>query len=431
MRYGDVFTLQLSAVRHARHVVVIANPEATQKLFRDPSLTTTGASRDAIAAVFGTQSILVTDGAIHARQRRAMRAWFRTPSIARHADLVTLTIDSEIDRWIVGQPFALRPRIQAVALAVNLTAVLGLTDPERGSIITRRVHRLVELVTRPAATFALGLPTKAGRFDLRAAARGRRRQLDVALHREIARRRADADLAERTDILAHLITYRDECGDALSSAEISDQVVTLLLAGYETTATALAWTIDELLHSPPTLSHVVAEARNPDADGRYLDASIAESLRLHPPLPVVQRALRTSVQVGGFEIPPSTVIMLCGHLLHRRADLYSQPTAFRPERFLGASPQLHHWIPFGGGSRRCVGASFALLQMGIILRRIFARAELRPQKARVELIRRRGIVFAPALGTRAVLDVRLAAERVGSQCMTESSAPKHCPHPRR
>lgn len=410
---------------------MVADPKATLELFRDPSLTTTGASRDAIASVFGPESILVTDGPIHSRQRRAMRAWFRTPNIARHAALIASAIDSELDRWIVGQPFALRPRMQATALAVNLTAVLGLTDQERSSIITRRVHRLVELVTRPAATFALGLPSTAGRFDLRAAARGRRRQLDVVLHREIARRRADADLAERPDILAHLITYRDERGEALSSTEIADHVVTLLLAGYETTATALAWTIDELLHSPPALSRVVAEARNRDADGRYLDATITESLRLHPPLPVVQRALRNSMQVGGFEIPPSTLIMLCGHLLHRRADLYFQPAAFRPERFLGTAPQLNHWIPFGGGSRRCLGASFALLQMAIILRRIFARVELRPQKARVELIRRRGIVFAPALGTRAVLDVRLAADMVGSQCMTESSAPKHCPHSRR
>jgi cytochrome P450 len=227
-----------------------------------------------------------------------------------------------------------------------------------------------------------------------------RRAVDEVLFDEIARRRAEPDLAERDDVFSALLLAKDEDGNRLSDREVRDELVTLLLAGHETTATGLAWTFDLVLHSPA----VLARAR---ADGdQYLDAVVKEALRIRPVIPGVGRVVRGEpFRLNGYVIPPGVEINPSIRMIHRRADLYPEPKAFKPERFLGPdAPDTYTWVPFGGGTRRCLGASFALMEMRIVLARVVERAALRPADPAREKVQFRGITLAPRNGTKVIQD---------------------------
>jgi cytochrome P450 len=227
-----------------------------------------------------------------------------------------------------------------------------------------------------------------------------RQVVDELLYAEIARRRAEPDLAERADVFSALLLAEDEHGQRLSDREVRDELVTLLLAGHETTAVGLAWTFDLLLHSP------AVHKRAAEGDDEYLDAVVKEALRIRPVIPGVGRVVRGApFRLGRYEIPEGFEINPSIRVIHRRADLYPEPHAFRPERFLGANPpDTYTWIPFGGGPRRCLGASFALMEMRIVLRRVLERAALRPAQASLEEETFRGITLAPRNGVSVVQD---------------------------
>jgi cytochrome P450 len=236
------------------------------------------------------------------------------------------------------------------------------------------------------------------------------RAADALIFEQIARRRADPELAERDDVLSLLLQARDEDGAPLTDRQLRDELVTLLLAGHETTATGMAWAFDSLWRHPEKLERVSAESRAGTGDGAYLDAVIKEALRLRPPIPFVDRLLAAPFEVGGHQLPAGVVVAPCIYLVHRREDLYPEPAAFRPERFLERdAADTYTWLPFGGGIRRCLGASFALFEMQVVLATVLRQVRLGAASPRAEATRRRSIVLAPARGARAVLHERLAA----------------------
>jgi cytochrome P450 len=267
--------------------------------------------------------------------------------------------------------------------------------------LRRRLRAMIEPVARPRG---LLLMTVLSRFrrgrDAAQEFAARQRAVDEILYAEIARRREDPSLGERDDVFSALLLARDEEGNGLSDREVRDELMTLLLAGHETTAVGLAWTFDLLLHSAEVLERAI------EGDDDYLDAVVKESLRVRPVIPGVGRVVRGEpFQLDGYLIPPGVEINPSIRMIHRRADLYPDPGSFRPERFLGPeAPDTYTWLPFGGGTRRCLGASFALLEMRIVLRRVLERTTLRAVDSRPDKVRFRGITLAPREGVRVVTE---------------------------
>jgi cytochrome P450 len=285
---------------------------------------------------------------------------------------------------------------------VILKAVFGVTDPERDARLHERLPSLLGDTASPALQFRVLLSRRLGRGDPLASLRELIREIDELLLAEIAERRAAADPTQpvREDILSLLVAARFEDGAEISDREVRDQLITLLLAGHETTATALAWTFDLLLRNPATLARLTAEVDAGEEDG-YLRAVISESLRLRPVVPLAGRRLASELNVDGLSLPAGTDVTPAIWLTHTRADLYPEPYAFRPERFLEDSPTTYGWIPFGGGIRRCLGAAFAEMEMRIVLERVLQRRVLTSAspRARAERVTRRNVTFSPRNGT--------------------------------
>jgi cytochrome P450 family 135 len=402
-RYGDAFTLRLLGFgeRGFTNVVFLTDPDAIKTLFtagRDTLIV--GELRAPMAPMFGPASILLLDGRAHMRQRKLLLPPFHGARMATYRDLMIEATEREVDRWPRDRPFALQPSMQTITLEVILQAVFGLDDEARRVRVGAAIRDALGIVANPLSELLMGLPGRIGPINVRALFERKVAEMDALLLAEIAHRRDDPALAERDDILSLLLQARDEDGELMSNRELRDELVTLLLAGHETTATALAWTFDELFRHPSALERLHA------GDEAYVDAVITESLRLHPPIAFVDRKLRVDLELGSARLPAGTVVAPCIYLAHRRADLYPEPGAFRPERFLDRGPETYSWLPFGGGVRRCVGASFATFEMRVVLETILARARLRPASVRRESATRRAIVMAPRRGTRAVLDDR-------------------------
>jgi cytochrome P450 len=362
------------------------------------------------------------DGAEHLRQRRLMLPPFHGERMARYGDLMAEITEEELDRWPLDTQFALQARMQAITLDVILRVVFGLDDPVHRGEVRRRIVRLLDTVSNPLAELALGLPRKVGPVNIRFQFERVLAKADEALLEQIARRRADPSLSDRDDVLSMLLQARDEDGGGMTDAELRDQLMTLLLAGHETTATALAWAFEHLHRHPDALERLIAECRDDAAEGSYLEAVVRETLRLRPPVPLTDRTLAAPLELNGYLLREGTVVSACIYLLHRRADLYPEPDEFRPERFLDEAPETYSWIPFGGGVRRCLGASFAMFEMKVVLRTVLRRARLRAATPQPERTRRRSIVLAPARGTRAVLVERAARPQESGGWHTRAAA---------
>jgi cytochrome P450 len=416
-RYGDTFTLRLLGFGEggARPVVLTCDPAAIKLLFTaGPDVAPVGASRQSLAPMFGRRSVLLLDGKSHLRQRRLMLPPFHGDRMAGYGELITQIAEDNLERWPLRKPFPLQPRMQEITLEVILRVVFGVEDAGRRSELRRRIKRLLGVVSNPLAELFIGLPARIGPLNLRADFERKVAEADELLLDEIARRRVDPELAEREDILSLLLAARDEDGETMTDAELRDQLVTLLLAGHETTATALAWTFEHLFRRLDAHERLVAEIRNDDGDDAFLDASIQETLRLRPPIPVADRTLAAPLELDGHALPAGTVVAACIYLTHHQPNLYPNPGAFLPERFLDRAPETYAWVPFGGGIRRCVGAAFATFEMKTVLKTVLTRADLRPASARAESIHRRAIVLAPRRGARAVLTARVPASQLAA-----------------
>ncbi len=398
-RYGDMVTM---STLFDSGFVMLFDPAVVKELFQGPGQRLhAGEANALLGPILGERSVLLLDGAEHLRHRRLMLPPFHGQRMQAYADAMREATDLEIDSWPVGEPFTLLARTQAITLRVIIRAVFGYEAGAAADELSRRLRAMIDPVARPRGLMLLSALERfgGGRRALRRF-EDQRRAVDELVYAEIARRRAEPDLQERSDVFSLLLLAEDEEAGRLSDREVRDELLTLLLAGHETTATGLAWTFDLLLHTPAVL------ARAADGDDEYLDAVVKEALRIRPVIPAVGRVVRGEpFRLGGYEIPPGIEINPSIRVIHRRADLYPQPFEFRPERFLGPdAPDTYTWIPFGGGTRRCLGASFALMEMRIVLRRVLERAVLRAADPKLEQISFRGITLAPQNGVRVVLE---------------------------
>ncbi|HYB27685.1 MAG TPA: cytochrome P450 [Solirubrobacteraceae bacterium] len=401
-RYGNVVTFRTV---FDQGFVMLFDPAEVKQLFQGPGeQLRAGEANAMLGPVLGERSVLLLDGAEHLRHRRLMLPPFHGRRMQAFGDAMLRSADLEIDSWPVNEPFALLPSMQSLTLRVIVQAVFGYEPGAEEQELRRRLRAMVAPLARPRSMALLAaLPMLIGRqarLDDQFA--GARRAVDEVLYPEITRRRAlgDEALAQTDDVFSALLLAEDEDGRRLSDAEVRDELVTLLLAGHETTATGLAWCFDLLLHAPAV--HAQALGRNE----RYLDAVVKETLRLRPVIPGVGRVVRGEpFRVGSYTIPPGVEINPSIRVIHRREDLYPGAGAFRPERFLvDDPPDTYTWIPFGGGTRRCLGASFALMEMRVVLDRVLERAALRAADPKPAEVQFRAITLAPRDGVRVIQD---------------------------
>ncbi len=398
-RYGDVFTLR---IRNENTWVFLADPEDVKRVFTgNPEVLRAGEANAILEPVLGSRSVLLLDEPEHMRHRKLMLPSFHGERMQGYEQLMADITRADIERWPVGEPFALMPRMQAVTLEVIMRAVFGVTEADRLEHLRDVLRGAIRWLTNPrqlALLVALG-PL---RIQRNRRFRAMLDPVDEAVLAEIRRRRGEPDLAEREDILSLLVQARYEDGAGMSDEELRDELLTLLVAGHETTATSLSWAFERLLRHPAKLERLRAEAVAGESE-EYLDAVVKETLRMRPVLPIVLRKLTEPMELGGYTIPAGVAVAPCIHLLHRREDLYPQPRAFMPERFLERPAGTYTWIPFGGGVRRCLGASFALLEMKRVLQTVLREVELRAAEPASERVVRRSITLNPQHGTRVVV----------------------------
>jgi cytochrome P450 family 135 len=352
----------------------------------------------------GPHSVLVLDGPEHLRQRKLILPAFHGDRMLAWEAAVRDITRAEIARWPVGKPFALRPSMQSITLDVIVRVVFGVDASARRDELRRHILAVAGLGRNPLLLFAtrdrkLGPHASWARF-IRA-----RDALDAALLAEIRQRRHVPDLERRSDVLSQLLLARDDEGRAMTDDEVRDELVTLLFAGHETTATALAWAFDLLLHHPRVLNRLVGELDGGASE--YLDATIMETPRVRPVIALVDRRVRQAVSIGGHTVPAGAIACPNIYLVQRREDLYQDPAAFRPDRFAGRAPPAFGWFPFGGGIRRCLGATFATFEMRIVLPEVLRAVTLRPASRRPARIRREAVTLVPHDGARCVVTARI------------------------
>jgi len=421
-RYGDD-AVTFSTLFDPRFVIVF-EPELIKLLFRGPpDQLRAGEANAVLGPILGENSVLLADGDEHLRQRKLMLPPFHGQRMRAYEGVIEEATDRVIDGWPAGEPFELLPSMQALTLEVIIRAVFGVEEEDRRGDLARLLRDMLQPVAHRLGILVMAL--SGGRRGMSRAQRRlaeRRALVDEAIYAEIARRREAPDLDEREDILSMLLGARDEQGRPMSDAELRDELVTLLVAGHETTATGLAWTFELVLRHPD-----VRRRLEEDGEGEYLDAVVKEALRARPVISGIGRKVRgRPFELGRWTVPPGIEINPSIAGVHRRADRYPSPESFRPERFLGdESPDGFSWIPFGGGTRRCLGASFALFEMKTVVSRVLERTSLEPV-GRPDTGVRRGITFVPRNGVR----VRQTSERLRSRKVASMPATSRTASPR-
>ena len=397
-RFGETFTLR---ILNEGTWVVLSRPDDLKQVFTgDPSVFHAGEGNQILLPILGENSVLLLDDAGHLEQRKLLLPPFHGKRMERYAQLMAEIAAAEIDSWPRGEPYALRPRMQALTLEIILRAVFGLGEGERLERLRAELRRLLDIVTNPRMMLfpALLGPRRLARMKLfqRDVAR-----VDGPIYEEIAERRREGHLDERDDILSLLLQARHEDGAPMTDVELRDELMTLLVAGHETTATALAWAIERLIRHPDKLGRLTQEVR--EGGTEYLDAVITETLRLRPVISLVARRLTQPVDIGGWELPAGVTVSPSIYLVHRRADIYPDPERFIPERFIDTPPGTYTWIPFGGGVRRCLGASFAQFEMRVVLAELVQRRQLAPARTESEQVKRRAITETPRRNTEVII----------------------------
>jgi cytochrome P450 len=393
------------------HPVITSHPDHVRSLFTAkptdaPSLT----GESPLRPIVGPNSTLTAVGDRHMRQRKLLLPSFHGDSIARYVEMISEVTARELDRWPVGKPFALAPRMQAITLDVIMSAVFGIDGrPRRGTPewgLRMALVWLLDASTTPLAK--VGELMNVGRDEPVGPVKASMGILDRATYAVISKRRRVADLDERTDIMSLLMQARtEEEGEALTDKELRDELLTLVLAGHETTANSLAWTWERLVRSPAAYDALRDAVRGggEDAD-KWVEATIVEGMRSRPVIPIIGRRVTVPWRLGEFGVPAGRPITMSILLLHHREDLYPDPFAFRPERWLENKPGTYEWIPFGGGIRRCLGATFAMAEQRVVLRAMAERLELEADRPQPERAQHRNVTMVPARGGRVVVTAR-------------------------
>jgi cytochrome P450 family 135 len=387
-RYGDTFMLH---VEPRAPWVVVSHPDHVKQVFTgDPNVLHAGEGNAILRPLLGARSVLLLDGPEHMRERKTLLPPFHGERMQAYGETIRSIAEAEVASWPAGEPIAIRPRMQSLTLDVIMRAVFGSRDERLREMLASMLDVMGDPARMMLMLFAGPKLTEAAFGRLRA-------PLDAALLAEIARRRAAGDVGEREDILSLLISTTD-----LDDGALRDELLTLLAAGHETTATALAWALERLARHPDAWERL----RSGDED--YLDAVVKETLRLRPVVPAVLRMLKAPVTIAGYDLPAGVAVLPNILLVHTREDVYPEPFAFRPERFLEQPAGTYTWIPFGGGVRRCLGASFAIFEMKAVLRAVAEAVESLAPVGGSEGSQRRGVTLVPrrhatvVVGRRAV-----------------------------
>jgi cytochrome P450 family 135 len=427
-RHGDAFSLRFLGFE--RPMVLISDPAAVKALYTERTHGLPPGRNIVLEPILGSRSLLLQEGAEHLARRRLMLPAFHGERMRSYEAALTEIATAEVDSWQLHREFPIHSRMQALTLEAILRIVFGVSEGARLERLRGMLSTVLQETASPRAQL-VGLATR--RFGGRgpwAKFEGQLKAADELMYAEIAEHREKPDLQEREDILSMLMTAQFEDGApsaervseisgddererakhesrGMGDTELRDQLMTLLLAGHETTATALAWTFDLLLRHPAALQRLRDSLAAGEED--YLRATITESLRLRPVVPLAGRRLSTELVADGLTLPAGTDVTPAIWLTHTRADLYPEPFAFRPERFLEDGPDTYGWIPFGGGVRRCIGASFAEFEMRIVLREVLTRCDLRKASPMPEKTGRRNITLSPKDGTPVVVSARRPA----------------------
>jgi cytochrome P450 len=401
-RYGRRFTIRLPL---APPFVMLTDPDEVKQVFTAPAdVLHPGSGARVLEPVVGRHSVILLDGAPHMEQRKLMLPAFHGERIERLTALVEEVTERDVAGWPGDEPLQLHPRLQRLTLEIILRAVFGLEPGPRMEALRDRLGAMLKFGEKPISllppTNPDGAPAKVlERVGPFASFVRLQREADALIFELIdERRRHDV---QRDDVLAMLLAARHEDGSPMSEQELRDELLTLLVAGHETTASTLAWGFDQLVGHP----EVVERLR--EADDAYLTATVQEVLRHRPVLPnVAPRLVVGPIEVGGVRYPEGVCLVPNAYLIHHDPEIYVDPYSFRPERFLDQPPGTYTWIPFGGGRRRCLGASFALLEMKVVLREVLRQRELEPVGEKFALPQRRNITVTPAGGAQLRLPAR-------------------------
>jgi cytochrome P450 len=403
---GEVFRMH-GATEDA--VTVTSHPDHVRSLFtakpeQAPSLT----GESPLRPIVGTQSVLTAVGPRHMRQRKLLLPPFHGEAIEAYTQMISEATEREIDRWPVGEPFALAPRMQAITLDVIMAGIFGIEGrPRRGTPehgLRQMIRRLVAASTQPVAQ--IGELLQIGRDEAVGAMKFGLSLLDKQVYAVISARRRASDLDERRDILSLLLQARTEEGEELTDKELRDELLVLVLAGHETTANSLAWAWERLVRTPDAHEALLGAVRSGTGAEERVEATIVETMRSRPVIPLIGRRVTVPWQLGEHGVPAGTAIAMSILLVHHREDLYPEPFQYRPERWLGHKPGTYEWIPFGGGIRRCLGAALAMAEMRVVLEAMSRRLDLEADDPAPERALHRNVTMIPALGGRVVLRSR-------------------------
>ena len=398
-RFGRMFTLKIA---YEGDWVVLSDPDLVKQVFTgDPRIFHAGEGNQILRPVLGDNSVLVLDEKKHIAQRKLLLPPFHGERMQGYGEKMAEIAAREIESWPTGVPYKLRPRMQAITLEIVIETVFGVHGGERMAPLRDALREFLDLTTDPKVLLPI-LLIGPDRINGVPAFRRRVGRVDQLLAAEIGERRAAEDLAERDDVLSMLVQARHEDGSPMSDAEIRDELLTLLVAGHETTATALSWAMERLTRSPEQMERLRAEVEA--GEETYLTATVQETLRLRPVIVVVVRKLTEPVELGGYELPAGARVVPSIHLIHRDPQIYPEPERFLPERFLDNPPGTYIWIPFGGGVRRCLGAAFAQFEMAVVLRELVRRYEVTAANPASERPFRRAITETPRHDATVVLN---------------------------
>lgn len=385
-QFGDTFTVMFKGFKTP--LVIVSHPDVLRALYSERGHLMPPGRQITLKPLVGARSLLLLEGAEHLSRRKVMLPPFRGDRMRAYEPIMRDASERELALWPVGERFSVHASMQSITLDVILQAVFGVEDEARRA----RLHQLLGDLLAATTSMSLQVQVLFGRTVPLERLQEQARAIDALLLEEIAARRS----APGEDICSLLVQARFEDGSGMGDDEIRDQLMTLLMAGHETTATGLAWTLDLLVRHPDVLE----QARS--GDETFLKAVVSESLRLRPVVPLAGRRLAVPLEVDGLSLPAGTDVTPAMWLVHTRPEEYPEPYAFRPSRFVENPPSTYTWVPFGGGVRRCIGAPFAELEMRVVLREVLDRFDLRPAGRGAEGIARRNVTFSPRHGTRII-----------------------------
>jgi cytochrome P450 family 135 len=419
-RYGDVFMLRIAP--HARRLVMLSRPEDIKAIFTSPaSVMHAGEGNAILGPIMGAHSVLLLDETAHQRVRQLLMPAFHGSALRGYRDMIGALCHAEAASWPIGRTFGMHRRMQALTLEVILQVVFGVTDAQRLATLRPLVGRILDV--SPIVMLGSFYPWL-GAVPPWRSFRHHMVTLDRLLYAEIAERRSARNLSARGDVLSMLLRNGERLDDPLTNAELRDNLITLLLAGHETTATTLAWAFHDLARDNGLLRR--AQQAADEGDDAYLEAVAKESLRLHPVIYEVARRVTEPVRVGDYLVPAGATVMPTIGLVQDDPAFYEHPERFDPARFLDRQPAPNTWIPFGGGVRRCLGAGFSLIEATVVLREVLTRFDVAADRPGREAPRSRNITLAPARGVR----VQVARRELSSQG-AGSRRPRRCAGPAR